>query len=618
MSKARGARLALAAGALAAVVLPAPAHAANLYLDAAAGSPPTGMCSSAANACQSFSQAIPQERSTPEIDTIHVAPGVYAGAVQAATAADNGLTIVGSGSGSDTAVSTVLFGQVKFGGSNQEALRDLRVAIPTGSSVTGIDGMGASVSIANVVVDMQDSSSTADGIRTQQGAGLPPSTLDSVSVGGAWKGRALEAFSDVTIRDSTFTSPPANTSHTATFWSGTALVQRSSFLTANTGSGAASVLSNTNATIDSSLLLGGQYGVEGEYPGSLVTTTIVGSTIDAGVRGVRDGGSVEATAANGTAIILRGSITADPQMTDGTGTVSCTSSDVPDQSPGGPAGAVDCGHAAGNVTAASLSDLFVDPGVDYRLKPTASAVDALPESAVPGATSTTDRAGAPRVVDGNLDCIATRDRGAFELQGRSNTRPVASASAAPPFAVKGSPVGFSGSATDEDPPAALGYSWAFSDGASAPGASVSHAFGATGPATAALTVTDSHGCTGTASAAVAVADIELSEVSASNASFRPRLLAPAKATPPRSTRFRYSLNEPATVTFSIQRRAPKKKWKKAGSIVAAGVAGANSTPFKGVIKSKKLVAGKYRALVTAVDSFGNHSAQRTVAFKIVH
>jgi hypothetical protein len=64
-------------------------------------------------------------------------------------------------------------------------------------------------------------------------------------------------------------------------------------------------------------------------------------------------------------------------------------------------------------------------------------VDSVPAAALAGLTpSATDLAGAPRVVDGNGDCVAVQDKGAFELQGHSAACP-APLIVAPPKPVAG-------------------------------------------------------------------------------------------------------------------------------------------------------------------------------------
>lgn len=70
----------------------------------------------------------------------------------------------------------------------------------------------------------------------------------------------------------------------------------------------------------------------------------------------------------------------------------------------------------------------------------AAAIDSVPASAISLplglSPSTTDVAGNPRVVDGNGDCVAVQDKGAFELQGHAAACP----SPAPPPAPSSPPL----------------------------------------------------------------------------------------------------------------------------------------------------------------------------------
>jgi hypothetical protein len=104
------------------------------------------------------------------------------------------------------------------------------------------------------------------------------------------------------------------------------------------------------------------------------------------------------------------------------------------------------------------------------------------------------------------------------------------------------------------------------------------------------------------------------------------------------TRVSYSLSEPATVAFSVERAAPGRKVKggcsapstrnrKAkkcvrfvkvrGTFSHGGAAGANSFRFTGRVGGKALKPGSYRLVATATDPAGNHSAPKLASFKIV-
>lgn len=104
----------------------------------------------------------------------------------------------------------------------------------------------------------------------------------------------------------------------------------------------------------------------------------------------------------------------------------------------------------------------------------------------------------------------------------------------------------------------------------------------------------------------------------------------------RGTTFRYSLSEPATVTFTIKRhtsghtvkgscwRRPARtpagrcgRFVRVGSFRAPAGAGANGTPFSGRLAAKPLRPGPYRALLDAVDAAGNRSRRATASFTVL-
>jgi hypothetical protein len=92
--------------------------------------------------------------------------------------------------------------------------------------------------------------------------------------------------------------------------------------------------------------------------------------------------------------------------------VDCLDSIVPAQE----SAIVACGPAGGNLTAAP-ADVFVNAGLgDWHLKPGSPAVDGA-ATALAAGESATDLDGNPRLLDGNGDCIARADRGAYELTG---------------------------------------------------------------------------------------------------------------------------------------------------------------------------------------------------------
>jgi hypothetical protein len=339
------------------------------------------------------------------------------------------------------------------------ALTGVQITVAEGATGSGVEAELAPISLSNVTISLGDTS-TGNGLATEfpnplsasnvsitasnpadnkaaieQGFGT--STYSNLQVSGAWTGSGFEDEGGiVTLADSRITtsgSDPALTEVES--GEGRGLLLQRSVLHAPTGAVAALAIENSNATLDSSEILGGQIGVDVIQSASKARTlTIASSTIDAGVLGERDGAGVYGVSvgAAGTASVanvnIEGSILLETQHavtgTGDTATINCAYSDVPNQTqaPVGTEGAIDCANGVnGNTTTEPLTSLFGAPITNYSLLPGSSAVDSVPASAIAlpfGLTpSTTDLAGNPRVVDGNGDCMAVRDKGALELQG---------------------------------------------------------------------------------------------------------------------------------------------------------------------------------------------------------
>lgn len=250
-----------------------------------------------------------------------------------------------------------------------------------------------------------------------------------------------------------------------------------------------------------------------------------------------------------------------------------------------------------------------------------------------------------RIRDGDGIGGARVDIGAFEYQ---RVAPVVTADATPDTVDVGTPVSFTGTATDADLNDELTYKWTFDDGgaASADGADAQHSFASPGPHSATLTVTDSAGVSATATAVVTVnapaappsstptdtapgSDAttppvttpkvapRLTGLRLSRTTFRARGARTSAAS--RSIRIgttaRFSTSEPARVTLTIQRRKGGR-WVTVGHIVRQRGAGTSRVRFDGRIKRRPLAAGRYRIRAVARDADGMSSAARVARFRI--
>jgi hypothetical protein len=83
---------------------------------------------------------------------------------------------------------------------------------------------------------------------------------------------------------------------------------------------------------------------------------------------------------------------------------------------------------------------------------------------------------------------------------------------------------------------------------------------------------------------------------------------------PAVARFRYELDEPATVSLRIKRVGRGKKIS--GTLGSSAGAGRNALAFTGKLGKRTLPRGSYRVTLVAVDAAGNRSAPRTIGFRV--
>jgi hypothetical protein len=80
------------------------------------------------------------------------------------------------------------------------------------------------------------------------------------------------------------------------------------------------------------------------------------------------------------------------------------------------------------------------------------------------------------------------------------------------------------------------------------------------------------------------------------------------------TSFNYVLSEPAKVVLQIKRVGAKRA---IGKLTRSAKSGRNTVKFSGRIGSRPLKPGRYRAVITATDAAGNHSAAKRVRFRVL-
>jgi PKD domain len=228
--------------------------------------------------------------------------------------------------------------------------------------------------------------------------------------------------------------------------------------------------------------------------------------------------------------------------------------------------------------------------------------------------------------------------GAFEYQ---RTAPTAVAGASPSSVGVGAPVSFSAAgSSDVNPGDSLSYSWSFDDGASASGASATHAFATAGVHHATLTVSAPDGLKGTADAQVTVTAPaavapQLSDALLSPARFRSRGARPGRGKRHQlGSKLEFTLSEQAAVAVTIERLEPGRKRSgacvapakhkptctrrvKVGSLQAlSATQGMNTVAFGGSVGGHPLKPGHYEAKLVASTS-GDDSQPATARFTIV-
>ena len=197
------------------------------------------------------------------------------------------------------------------------------------------------------------------------------------------------------------------------------------------------------------------------------------------------------------------------------------------------------------------------------------------------------------------------------------------------------------------------YDWDFGDGTALAngGTNPTHAYAAAGKYTVTLSVKDASGCgsaqiyTGQSTVcpggAAAAKTLSLdtlpviTKLKVAPKKFLPKGVS-GKSKGKRGTKFKYRLNEQASVSFKIERKLPGRKvggkckkktkgnarrakctlFRRLGSRPAQGKAGANVLAFNGKLKGKPLRPGGYRLTAVATDSAQGRSVAATAAFKI--
>ena len=260
---------------------------------------------------------------------------------------------------------------------------------------------------------------------------------------------------------------------------------------------------------------------------------------------------------------------------------------------------------------------------DFRLKAPSPLIDA----GGPGDPLTQDLVGAPRVIDGDGNSVATSDMGAYEYQ----RQPPSAAISAPETATVGQPASFSATgSSDPDPGDALTYSWDFGDGGTGEGFAPQHSFATGGTFEVKVTVADPTGLSDSATAQVQVPASAPTEPGKPNNPKKPKkpknpkalaTISELRAVPKRIRRgkglpklikglkrpgFQFKLSKKGDVALTLVRckgkRGCKRRVQVPGSATFKASAGENTIKFRGRLTGPKLRKGRYRATLKAAGN----------------
>jgi hypothetical protein len=460
----------------------------------------------------SFSQALDDARNHAGPDTIKLGSNPITTAAGFSYISADPVTIIGAGgrafgqsrtSISDSSASPNSHNVLKVISAQPSTISGIGVVVPAGGSNVGIDTNGALHDVAVEAANPQNGVSAA--VVLEAGGALIDSDVVMPTTGGLAIGVFVEGLGasvdGSTIRASRGLGTPTGAGGTVS-----ATVRRSELVT----SAAALQVDAGDFVVEDSLLRNttdnpsNHDGVRLGAPNvdssvALNHVTMVGPPdgIGSGLRVVTATSHLAALSFRNSVLVGYGA--ALERSAGGSGAANITT-DYSDYT--GPTS-----NDTGPGSIAETNHLTAEPGflgaTDFHLRVDSPLIDAGDPAALGSGEAATDLSGQPRMTDGNGDCSARRDVGAFEFQPGPRA-PRASATIIPSALLVGTPAGFDASASCDPDGDGLTYAWAFDDGGSATGATVQHAFTAPGTHFGTVTVTDATGRAATATASVLV------------------------------------------------------------------------------------------------------------------
>lgn len=596
-------------------------------------------------------------------DTVELGAGTFTASsgVDGAVSTQPHITLVGAGPGGSSGttisgLSTSAF-NLSLSGTGSSA-SNLEVLIPSGS--TGKTGADVNGAVTNVAVVGASGASNSEGVIVGNGDSFSGSVDLSAEGGSSKVGIALGAG---TVSKSTVTG--AQDGIEVGSGNGSVATIAATRITGATSEDVEMTDGGTLNLVDSLLELGTPCG--GGCAGVYVTDGSVLSgesdlakiDQDTFVAGTTSGG-----ASAGWAVTVAGhgssqSATAEIDSSVGVGFLAAgvgAGGNVECYETSGGSSAVSIGYSSFNFTGMTGSSGSITPACpaptltsnqnqggsspvlpgfvnaaagDYHLTYNSPLIDA----GDPTLTAGTDFDGKPRVVNGKgTSGPAVTDIGAYEYQRAAPTVTATGPSTATP----GQALAFSGTAADPNAGESItSYAWKFDDGASATGATATHAYAAAGTHHATLTVTEPNGVSASATVTTVVAlsmmQAPAAPVISATIFIKTRTTGNGKHRHTTPNEIRLNLSAAATVTFTLERTVIGRKHGHscvaatrarrhlpkctrelpAGKITSALPAGTDLLVLK-----HKLRAGRYVATIVALSSSGQPATPVLLKFRV--
>jgi hypothetical protein len=415
----------LVAAVFAALAAPSLASAQDFCVNAPAG------CVGTPVSAAGLSAALTGAQANGTADRFLLAPGTYAATAFAYQSAEP-LQLIGAGTGA-----TVLTGTagpvLTLGGNPASEVSGLTLRPATGAS-SGLKLIGARA--GDVAVDATASPSVGAGVLLVGDTVLDHATVGLNTVGGP---AVLVYSGNATVSDATLTAPGGYGVADA---GGDATVQRSTLVAPQGALTTAGHLAVSDTLID----------LRGHNPGTVSIGVDADTSASGSVAASADAERVTIAGATAdtigvaakasdlgrsSAVVLRDSVITGAGVPisreAGPGSTATVTTDHSAYA------AVDPGHDVGPGSLAEHDRIAADPRFadapygDFHLAAGSPLIDAGTPGPLPAGT--TDRDGNPRPADGDGDCVAVTDVGAFEFAGAPcRPAPVASPAPAPPSA----------------------------------------------------------------------------------------------------------------------------------------------------------------------------------------